>query len=49
MCIAPVKSFNARTVGHAPGPVPGPVTRRLMDAYVELVGFDWVAQYRAYL
>jgi hypothetical protein len=26
-------------------PVPGPVTKRLIDAYAELVGLDFVAQY----
>jgi hypothetical protein len=25
--------------------VPGPITNRLMQAYVDLVGFDWISQY----
>jgi branched-chain amino acid aminotransferase len=27
------------------GIVPGPITNRLMQAYVDLVGFDWISQY----
>ena len=42
-CMCPVRSINGATI--ADGRVPGPVTRRLMGAYVELVGFDWVQQY----
>ena len=42
-CICPVRAINGRTF--AAQTVPGPVTKRLMDAYVELVGFDWVGQY----
>jgi branched-chain amino acid aminotransferase len=34
---------NGAVIGQ--GGVPGPVTGRIMDAYVELAGFDWVAQY----
>ena len=45
MCVAPVRSFNT---GELPS-APGVVTQRLMQAYVDLVGFDWVAQYRAHL
>lgn len=42
-CICPCRSINGRLFGD--GSVPGPITKRLMDAYVELVGFDWVSQY----
>jgi branched-chain amino acid aminotransferase len=42
-CICPVRSVNGALIGG--GKVPGPVTKRLMDAYVKLVGFDWVGQY----
>jgi branched-chain amino acid aminotransferase len=43
LCICGVRSLNGRTF--AAGEVPGPVTRRLTDAYKELVGCDFVAQY----
>ena len=42
-CICPVRSINGRNTGCAD--IPGPVTRRLIDAYVELVEFDWYGQY----
>ncbi len=45
-CICPARSINGRVF--AAGAIPGPVTRRLMDAYVDLVGFDWVEQYMRY-
>ena len=47
LCICPVRSVN----GHAirDGKVPGPITRRITDAYVALVGTDFVAQYLARL
>jgi len=43
LCICGVRSLNGRTF--AAGEVPGPVTRRLTDAYKEMVGCDFVAQY----
>jgi len=45
-CICPVSSIGGRKIGD--GAVPGPVTKRLMDAYVELVDCDWVGQYLKY-
>ena len=42
LCICPVQSING--VKPAAG-VYGPVTQRLIDAYVELVDFDFVQQY----
>jgi branched-chain amino acid aminotransferase len=42
LCICPVRSINGTLIG---GKVPGPVTKRLIDAYVALVGCDFVAQY----
>ena len=45
-CICPCRSINGREF--ASGAVPGPVTKRLMDAYVRLVDFDWVSQYTRY-
>lgn len=43
LCICPVRSING--VELAGGRVPGPVTRRLTEAYCRLVDFDFVAQY----
>lgn len=42
-CICPVSSVNGATIGD--GSVPGPITKRLIDAYVEYVGCDWYGQY----
>jgi len=47
LCICGVRSLNGRTF--AAEQVPGPVTRRLIDAYKELVGCDFVAQYLRHL
>ena len=43
LCICGVRSLNGRAF--AAGEVPGPVTQRLTEAYKELVGCDFVAQY----
>jgi branched-chain amino acid aminotransferase len=43
LCICPVRSVNGVAIGA--GAVPGPVTRRLTEAYCRLVDFDFVAQY----
>lgn len=43
LCICGVRSLNGRSFGG--GRVPGPVTQRLTEAYKELVGCDFVAQY----
>ncbi|MBI1774287.1 MAG: aminotransferase class IV [Proteobacteria bacterium] len=46
-CICPVRSFNGnRMTNHQ---MPGPVTKRLIDAYVEFVKFDWYKQYLKHL
>jgi branched-chain amino acid aminotransferase len=42
-----VRSINGALIGD--GKVPGPVTRRLSDAYVELAGCDFVEQYLRHL
>jgi branched-chain amino acid aminotransferase len=47
LCICGVRSLNGR--GFGAGRVPGPVTQRLIDAYREMVGCDFVAQYLARL
>ena len=43
LCIGAVRSFNGGTVGD--GRAPGPITRRLIDAYIAEVGCDFVKQY----
>jgi len=43
LCICPVSRVNGRPI--AGGQVPGPVTRRLLDAYGALVGCDIPGQY----
>jgi len=43
LCICGVRSVNGSTIGD--GTVPGPVTKRLTQAYVDHVGCDFVAQY----
>jgi branched-chain amino acid aminotransferase len=47
LCVCPVSSINGIAVGD--GKVPGPVTQRLMGAFSDLVGMDYVAQYLAHL
>jgi branched-chain amino acid aminotransferase len=42
-CICPVRSINGNPVGA--GTVPGPITRRLQDAFAALVDCDFVAQF----
>jgi branched-chain amino acid aminotransferase len=46
-CICPVRTINGNRM--AEKSIPGPVTRRLMEAYVQLVKHDWVAQYLRHL
>jgi len=43
LCIAGVRSFNGAKIGD--GRAPGPITRRLTDAYIAEVGCDFVKQY----
>jgi branched-chain amino acid aminotransferase len=47
LCLCPVRSVNGQAVGT--GKVPGPVTRRLTDAYGRFVDCDIVGQYLAAL
>ncbi len=42
-CICPVRSINGNPMAETA--IPGPVTKKLMDAYVKFVNFDWVQQY----
>jgi branched-chain amino acid aminotransferase len=46
LCICPVRSIGGRKLSV---PAPGPVTRRLTEAYAKLVGCDFVAQYLQHL
>jgi branched-chain amino acid aminotransferase len=46
LCLCPVRSIGGRTL---PTPVPGPITRRLTEAYAASVGCDFVAQYLKHL
>jgi len=46
-CICPIRTINGTPIGT--GGVPGPVTKRLTDAYVRLVDCDFVAQYLKHL
>lgn len=41
-CVCPVRSVNGNEM---PSDCPGPITKKIIDAYVEYVGFDWYAQY----
>lgn len=47
LCLCGVRSVNGTKIGA--GDPPGPVTKRLTDAYVRLVGCDFVRQYLAKL
>jgi branched-chain amino acid aminotransferase len=46
LCICPVRSIGGRAL---PTAIPGPITRRLSDAYARSVGCDFVAQYLHHL
>jgi branched-chain amino acid aminotransferase len=43
LCICPVRTINGRAVKE-PG-IPGPVTKRLVDAFCKIAAFDYVGQY----
>jgi branched-chain amino acid aminotransferase len=43
LCLCPVTSVNGARIGT--GAVPGPITRRLSEAYSRFVDFDFVGQY----
>jgi branched-chain amino acid aminotransferase len=43
LCLCGVRAINGQAVGD--GVPPGPVTKRLTEAYKDLAGFDFVAQY----
>ena len=43
LCLCPVRGINGSRIGD--GTVPGPVTKRILDAYTRLVDCDFVGQY----
>mgnify|MGYP002528388549 FL=1 len=47
LCICPVSAVNGTPSGD--GKVPGPVTQRLMSAFSDLAGMDYVDQYLSHL
>ena len=47
LCICPISSNNGSGVGN--GVVPGPITSRLIGAFSDLTGTDYVAQYLDHL
>ena len=47
LCILPVRAFNGAPVGD--GKAPGPITKKLIDAYSKDVGCDFVGQYLKFL
>ena len=44
LCLCPAVSVNGVHVGPV-GQVWGPITKKLVDAYIRFVNFDFVAQY----
>jgi branched-chain amino acid aminotransferase len=46
LCICPVRSIGGRTLA---APLPGPITKRISDAYARFVDCDFVAQYLKHL
>ncbi|HAA91379.1 MAG TPA: hypothetical protein DCS82_01445 [Rhodospirillaceae bacterium] len=44
-CICPIRSVNGYELE---GDMPGPITKKLIDAYVEQVDCDWYGQYLKY-
>ena len=47
LCICPIRAINGGRLGD--GTVPGPITRRLTEAYARFVQFDFVGQYEKHL
>ena len=41
-CVCPVRSVNGNVYS---ADCPGPVTQKIIDAYIDYVGFDWYTQY----
>ena len=47
LCVCPISSVNGAAIGD--GEVPGSVTQRLMSAFSDLAGMDYVEQYLSHL
>ncbi len=47
LCICGVRTIQGREVNSKK--IPGPITKALMDAYVDYVEYDWVGQYLRHL
>jgi branched-chain amino acid aminotransferase len=47
LCICPVRKLDGQKIGD--GTVPGPITRRITEAYARFVDCDFVAQYLKHL
>ena len=43
LCICGVRTVQGNVI--ADGAIPGPITKALQDAYIDLVNYDWVSQY----
>ena len=43
LCICGVRTVQGNQIGD--GSAYGPITKALMDAYVDLVDYDWLGQY----
>ena len=43
LCICGVRTVQGNVI--ADGAIPGPITKALQDAYIDLVDYDWVSQY----
>jgi len=46
LCICPVTYFNGKKIGKA---TYGPVTKKLIESYKDLVSYDFVNQYLVHL
>lgn len=47
LCICPISTVNGATIGD--GAIPGPVTQRLISAFSDVAGMDYVNQYLSHL
>ena len=47
LCICPIASVNGAAIGQ--GQIPGPLTQRMMSAFSDLAGMDYVDQYLSHL
>ena len=46
LCVCPVRSIDGAPFE---GSIPGPITRKIMDAFAERAEFDYVGQYLSFL